>query len=269
MARQARKIDWDILMASLKEAESDGAFPNFSKLFSAVAERYNAKTPNEKPITPAIVLGRLGEQGQLQDDRTILINGYKTLTAKGKRGRQPGSSGGRKGKEVDKNLLISLLKSLEEEQEFPNRSKLYAAVADAYNEQVEGGGLNQMTVYNRVKMWSEGDDETIIVEGYTIKTVKGRRGRRSGDSSSQTRRAAPSGPVQAQAAPRPDQEGSEPEPAPVVLRRSREEEDEDREGRPKKFTRFHRKFFELQAISLGKEPEAHLQEKAQTHGVTL
>lgn len=78
MPKVALEIDLAAFVASVKEAEANGALANMSRLNEVVANLYNEKVKPTKPIQPGVIGLRLKEWK------------IETLTKPGKKGREAG-----------------------------------------------------------------------------------------------------------------------------------------------------------------------------------
>lgn len=141
--KSKKVVDRDLLTKTVAEQESEHKFTTHSDLFKAVAKAYNAAT-NGAPITYSIVGLRIKEWA------------IPLKTPKGKKGKP--------ATDIDRDLLVSIINSLEDDREFLNWQELFAAVAESYTAE-SGEPTSPAAIYQRAKTW-----------GLTLKTPKGKKG---------------------------------------------------------------------------------------------
>ena len=79
---------------------------------------------------------------------------------------------------VNKAILATAIRQAEVNGPLKNRNALNAAVAKIYNRMVPDSPITMHVVYTRLNQWNESVDKTkVILDGYQIKTERGKRGR--------------------------------------------------------------------------------------------
>lgn len=179
MARKATEIDRTLFLRVIKEVEQGGPLSNFKALQEEVAQDYNAQKDAELPeIKPAHVYTRLKTQwGETSEDGALTLDGYEIKTRAGKRGK---GAKGKRGVDVDRGVLLAAAKTAERDGPLKNFSVLFDTIAQNYNAEAQAG-ITGATVRTRliVMGWATETEDTLIFDGYTFSTTKGRRGRRS------------------------------------------------------------------------------------------
>jgi hypothetical protein len=201
--KPATPINKEAFFKAVEEAEKDGSCGTRKTLFESVAKIYNTQNPDEKEINPNHANTRILKTWGIKDLLTghvLLDNGYELKTNKGNPGRQAGSGApaGRKGANVDKDLLFKAIKEAEKNGRLGNRTKLFAASADQYNLLAKAAAqlkadaegtepefekeINGNTVKTRIiaQGWGNCVDDSIHLgegeDAYEVLTPKGQRG---------------------------------------------------------------------------------------------